>query len=325
MANKNDFQATFRVDGTLVQALRYGENPHQQGALYTTGEHRFGVLTSTQKQGKELSYNNILDADAAFECVAEFDPARTAAAVIIKHQTPCGAALGHNLVEAYTHAHACDPTAAYGGVIALNRPLGVELAKVISKTFVELVICPASTEEALEELARKPDVRLLITGGVPNPKEGNPLVRSIAGGFVVQTRDNVVVDGAERVVTKREPTEQELSDLRFAYAIAKHVKSNAIVYAKNGMTVGIGGGQVSRIDAARGGAMKAAESGREITGSVAASDAFFPFADGLNAIIETGATAVIQPGGSKRDAEVIQAANNAGIAMIFAGHRHFRH
>jgi phosphoribosylaminoimidazolecarboxamide formyltransferase / IMP cyclohydrolase len=318
------------VAGTLKQSLRYGENPHQQAALYISGERREGVAAAEQMQGKELSFNNLNDTDAAFELVAEFE---APAVAIIKHANPCGVATGPSLSEAYAKALACDPVSAYGGIIAVNRRLDRETAAAIAKLFAEVVIAPEIEPEARAALARRAALRLLVTGGMPDPAAPGMTMRSLAGGFLLQTRDNGRVDaGALKTVTKRAPTPQELDDLLFAFRVAKHVKSNAIVYAKNGATVGIGAGQMSRVDSARIAAWKAEEAGKAAglaesptRGSVVASDAFFPFADGLEAAVAAGATAVIQPGGSVRDEEVIAAADKAGIAMVFTGMRHFRH
>jgi phosphoribosylaminoimidazolecarboxamide formyltransferase/IMP cyclohydrolase len=319
--------------GRLVEALRYGENPHQSAAFYRTPEPRFGVATARQVQGKQLSYNNINDTDAAYECVAEFDPARTAACAIIKHANPCGVAEAATLVDAYRRAFACDRTSAFGGIVALNRTLDAEAARAITEIFTEVIIAPDATEEAIALVAAKKNLRLLLAGGLPDPRAAGLTAKTVAGGLVVQTRDNAVVDEMDlRPVTKRTPTNAELRDLRFAFRVAKHVKSNTIVYAKDLATVGIGAGQMSRVDAARIAARKAQDAAREAglkepatKGSVVASDAFFPFADGLLVAIEAGATAVIQPGGSVRDDEVIAAADAHGIAMVFTGTRHFRH
>ena len=319
--------------GRLVQPLRYGENPHQRAAFYRTADRRFGVATARQVQGKELSYNNINDTDAAYECVAEFDPERTAACVIVKHANPCGAAEGASLLEAYRKALACDATSAFGGIVALNRPLDAEAAKAITEIFTEVIIAPDASEEAIRIVAAKKNLRLLLAGGLPDPRAGGLAVKSVAGGLLVQTRDNAVVEAMEfRTVTRRAPSETELADLRFAFRIAKHVKSNAIIYAKNGATVGIGAGQMSRVDAARIAARKAEDAARALAlsepltrGSVVASDAFFPFPDGLLVAIEAGATAVVQPGGSVRDEEVIRAADAHDVAMVFTGVRYFRH
>jgi phosphoribosylaminoimidazolecarboxamide formyltransferase/IMP cyclohydrolase len=321
------------IAGKLAQELRYGENPHQSASFYASSEKRFGVATATQTQGKELSYNNLNDTDAAYELVAEFDPERSAAVAIIKHANPCGVALGATLAEAYTKALACDPVSAFGGIVALNRPLDADAAREIVKIFTEVIIAPDASAEAKAIIAEKKNLRLLLAGGLPDPRAGGLVFRSLAGGFLVQSRDNAVVSQADlKVVSKRKPTEAELADLLFAFTVAKHVKSNAIVYAKAGATVGIGAGQMSRIDAARMAAWKAEDAARSqnlraslTQGSVAASDAFFPFPDGLQAIAEAGATAVIQPGGAMRDADVIAAADRAGLAMVFSGMRHFRH
>ncbi len=314
-------------------ALRYGENPHQSAALYLTAEPRPGVAGARQVQGKELSYNNINDTDAAYELVAEFDPAASAAVAIIKHANPCGVALAPTLLEAYEKALACDPVSAFGGVIALNRPLDGPSARRIVELFTEAIIAPDADDEALAIVAARRNLRLLIAGALPDPGVPTLGVRSVAGGLLVQDRDNgALEDEALKVVTKRAPTQAEMADLRFAWRVAKHVKSNAIVYARDGATVGVGAGQMSRVDSARLAARKAEEAAKSAgsteprtRGSVVASDAFFPFADGLVATIEAGATAIIQPGGSVRDAEVIAAADEAGAAMVFTGMRHFRH
>jgi phosphoribosylaminoimidazolecarboxamide formyltransferase/IMP cyclohydrolase len=321
------------VAGRLIEALRYGENPHQSAAFYRTGETRFGVATARQVQGKQLSYNNINDTDAAYECVAEFDPARTAACALIKHANPCGVAEGATLLEAYRKALACDSVSAYGGIVALNRTLDAEAARAITETFTEVIIVPDATPEAIAAVGAKKNLRLLIAGGLPDPRAAGLALKSVAGGLLVQSRDNAVVDDMKlEVVTARAPTNAELTDLAFAFRVAKHVKSNTIVYAKERATVGIGAGQMSRVDSARIAARKAADAAREAgaaepltKGSVVASDAFFPFADGLLVAIEAGATAVIQRGGSMRDDEVIKAADDHGIAMVFTGTRHFRH
>jgi len=321
------------VGGALAEAMRYGENPHQAAGFYRGPERRFGVATARQIQGKALSYNNVNDTDAAFECVGEFDPARTAAAVIVKHANPCGVAEGPSLREAYEKALRCDPVSAFGGIVAFNRKLDGEAAREIVKIFTEVIIAPDADEEAIAIVAGKKNLRLLVTGGLPDPRAGGLSARTVAGGLLVQGRDNAVVDDMElRVVTRRAPTAQEMADLKFAFRVCKHVKSNAIVYAKDGATVGVGAGQMSRVDSSRIAAWKAAEAARAAglaqslaAGSVVASDAFFPFADGLLAAAEAGATAVIQPGGSMRDNEVVAAADEKGLAMVFTGHRHFRH
>ena len=320
------------IAGTLVGVLRYGENPHQWGAFYRTAEQRFGVATATQVQGKELSYNNLNDADAAYELVAEFDPGATAAVAIIKHANPCGVAVAATLKEAYAKALACDPESAFGGVIALNRSLDADAAREIVEIFTEVIIAPDASDEAKSIVAGKKNLRLLLAGGLPDPKAPGLTFRSLSGGFLVQARDNGVAEADLKIVTKRTPTAAELADMMFAFTVAKHVKSNAIVYAKDGATVGIGAGQMSRVDSARMAAWKGEQGAkaaglktRLTEGSVAASDAFFPFPDGLLAIAAAGATAVIQPGGAMRDAEVIAAADEAGLAMVFTGMRHFRH
>ena len=333
-AQLNDTAPTYRAfGGKLAEALRYGENPHQNAAFYRSPEQRPGVATARQVQGKQLSYNNINDTDAAYECVAEFDPARSAACVIVKHANPCGVAEGASLEEAYRKALACDPTSAFGGIVALNRTLDAQAARIITEIFTEVIVAPDATDEAVAIVAAKKNLRLLLAGGLPDPRAPGLLVKSVAGGLLVQSRDNAVADDMMlKPVTRRAPTEAEMRDLIFAFRVAKHVKSNTIVYAKDLATVGIGAGQMSRIDSARIAARKAQDAAKELglrepltRGSVVASDAFFPFADGLLVAIEAGATAVIQPGGSMRDDEVIKAADDAGIAMVFTGTRHFRH
>jgi phosphoribosylaminoimidazolecarboxamide formyltransferase/IMP cyclohydrolase len=319
--------------GKLAQALRYGENPHQSAAFYRAPVVRAGVATAKPAQGKQLSYNNINDTDAAYECVAEFDPNRTAACVIVKHSNPCGVAEGKDLTDAYRKALACDPTSAFGGIVAVNRKLDAAAAKAITEIFTEVIIAPEADDDAIAIVGAKKNLRLLLAGSLPDPRTRGWLVKSVAGGLLVQSRDNATIDEMHlKTVTKRAPSEAELRDLRFAFRVAKHVKSNTIVYAKDSATVGIGAGQMSRVDAARIGARKAEDAAREARlpapltkGSVLASDAFFPFADGLLVAIEAGATAVIQPGGSMRDSEVIAAADAHNIAMVFTGTRHFRH
>ena len=321
--------------GHIAQQLRYGENPHQRAALYmsTWSGQRFGIATALQHQGKELSYNNISDTDAAFELVAEFDPKVSPAVAIIKHANPCGVAIGATLAEAYAKALRCDPVSAFGGIIALNGTIDAATAREITGIFTEVVIAPAATDDAKAIFAEKKNLRLLTAAALPDPRAAGLIVRSVGGDFLVQSRDNAVVEDMQlQVVTKRQPTPKELADLKFAFKVAKHVKSNAIVYVKDGATVGIGAGQMSRIDSARIAAWKSQEAAKAAgiaepltKGSVVASDAFFPFADGLLAAAEAGATAVIQPGGSMRDAEVIKAADEAGLAMVFTGARHFRH
>ena len=319
--------------GTLAQSLRYGENPHQQAAFYVTGEARPGVATARQWQGKELSYNNINDTDAAFELVAEFDPADGPACAIIKHANPCGVARGDSAADAYRRAFDCDRTSAFGGIIALNRPLDGATAEEISKIFTEVVIAPDADDDARRVFAGKKNLRLLTTGGLPDPRAPGLTFRQVAGGFLVQGRDNGHVGAADlRVVTERRPSDAELADLMFAWIVAKHVKSNAIVYARDLATVGIGAGQMSRVDSTRIGRRKSEDMAEALglsqpltVGAVVASDAFFPFADGIEALAEAGARAVIQPGGSVRDDEVIAAANRLGLAMVLTGQRHFRH
>ena len=324
------FPETLVIASRLTRLLRYGENPHQAGAFYLTSERRPGVATARQLQGKELSYNNYADADAAFELVAEFAPPAVA---IVKHANPCGVAIGSSLREAWDKALACDPQSAFGGVVALNRALDTVTAEAIGRIFVEIVITPDARPEAAEMLARKTELRLLVTGAMPDPAATGVSFRSVAGGMLVQERDRIsVVCHMLRAVTQRAPSDAEIADLLFADTVAKHVKSNAIVFARQGATVGIGAGQMSRVDSVRIAAEKAAEAAKiaglsvcPTRGAVLASDAFFPFADGLEAAIAAGVTAVIQPGGSVRDAEVIAAADAAGIAMVFTGLRHFRH
>jgi phosphoribosylaminoimidazolecarboxamide formyltransferase/IMP cyclohydrolase len=318
--------------GRLRQRLRYGENPHQEAAFYATGEKRFGVATATQIQGKELSYNNIADTDAAYELVAEFDPG-TPACAIIKHANPCGVALGSSLADAYTKALACDRLSAFGGVLAFNRALDAAAAEEIAKLFTEVIVAPDADTDARRILAAKKNLRLLVAGGLPDPRASGLAFRSVAGGFLVQTRDDAETGrGDLKLVTKREPSEREIADMLFAFTVAKHVKSNAIVYAKDGVTAGIGAGQMSRVDSARIAAAKAREAAAaagwaepRTKGSAAASEAFFPFPDGLLAVAEAGATAIIQPGGSVKDDEVIKAADELKLAMVFTGVRHFRH
>ncbi|MGE3145341.1 MAG: bifunctional phosphoribosylaminoimidazolecarboxamide formyltransferase/IMP cyclohydrolase [Pseudorhodoplanes sp.] len=325
-----DFRA---IGGRLAEALRYGENPHQSAAFYRTAERRPGVATARQVQGKQLSYNNLNDTDAAFECVAEFDPARTAACVIVKHANPCGVAEGSDLLDAYRKALACDSTSAFGGIVALNRALDAQAARAITEIFTEVIIAPEASEEAIAIVGSKKNLRLLLTGGLPDPRTAGLTAKTVAGGLLVQSRDNAVVDDMPlKTVTRRAPSHAELRDLAFAFRVAKHVKSNTIVYAKDRATVGIGAGQMSRVDAARIAARKAQDAAKEVglaapltRGSAVASDAFFPFADGLLVAIEAGATAVIQPGGSMRDDEVIKAADEHDIAMVLTGTRHFRH
>ena len=319
--------------GTLAQTLRYGENPHQQAAFYTDGSNRPGVATAQQHQGKELSYNNINDTDAAFELVSEFAPENGPACAIIKHANPCGVATGATMVEAYTRAFDCDRTSAFGGIIALNQTLDGETAEAISGIFTEVVIAPGADADAIAIFAKKKNLRLLTTNGLALPDTAQLTARQVSGGWLVQDKDvGRITRDDLKVVTKRSPSEQELSDLLFAWTVAKHVKSNAIIYVKDGATVGVGAGQMSRVDSTRIAARKAQDMAEAMglpapltMGSVVASDAFFPFADGLITAAEAGATALIQPGGSMRDDEVIAAADEAGLAMVFTNMRHFRH
>ncbi|MEQ8229012.1 MAG: bifunctional phosphoribosylaminoimidazolecarboxamide formyltransferase/IMP cyclohydrolase [Rhodospirillales bacterium] len=315
--------------GERRQVLRYGENPHQEAAFYTGGGIRPGIATAEQLQGKELSFNNLNDTDAAFELAAEFTEGP--ACVIVKHANPCGVALGDDLFAAYQRALACDTESAFGGIIAVNRALDAKTAEAVAELFAEVVIAPAIDDGAKSVLAAKKNLRVLVTGDMPDPTAAGMTVRSLAGGYLLQSRDARMTEDL-KVVTKRAPTDAELADLTFAFTVAKHVKSNAIVYAKDGATVGVGAGQMSRVNSSRIAAWKAQDAAR-VAGdaeswaisSVVASDAFFPFADGLLAAAEAGATAIIQPGGSMRDDEVIQAADEAGLAMVFTGMRHFRH
>lgn len=324
------FPRWLSVAGTKKQDLRYGENPHQQAALYLSGDDRPGVTNAEQVQGKELSYNNINDTDAAFELVAEFDQPAVA---IIKHANPCGVAIGNNCLAAYEKALACDPVSAFGGIVALNRPLDEALAKKITAQFTEVVIAPDADDAAKAVFAKKKNLRLLLTGSMPDVSATARMVKPVAGGLLAQTKDTGHVTSDDlKIVTKVAPTDQQTTDMLFAFTIVKHVKSNTIVYAKDGATVGIGAGQMSRVDSARIAAAKAMDAAKEAgldtpatVGSVVASDAFFPFTDGLLAAVEAGATAVIQPGGSIRDDEVIAAADEKGLAMVLTGMRHFRH
>ena len=312
--------------GELVQTMRYGENPHQAAAFYRFANPRTGVATAKQWQGKELSYNNINDTDAAFELIAEFDPADGPACAIIKHANPCGLATGKTVLEAYERALACDPVSAFGGIIALNRTLDRATTEEILKLLTEVVIAPAVDEDALALFAKKKNVRLLTTGGLPDPLSSGLTFKSVAGGFLVQGRDNARLTPADlKVVTKRAPSEAEIRDMLFAFTVAKHVKSNAIVYARDGQTLGVGAGQMNRKDSARIAALRAADFGLDLKGSACASEAFFPFPDGLIQAADAGCTAVIQPGGSIGDQKVIDAADERGLAMVFTGVRVFRH
>lgn len=318
--------------GTLTQTLRYGENPHQAAAFYTDGADRPGVATATQHQGKELSYNNINDTDAAFELVSEF-AGHGPACAIIKHANPCGVATGATLADAYARAFDCDRTSAFGGIIALNQPLDAATAREITGIFTEVVIAPGASDEARDIFAAKKNLRLLTTDGLGDPARATLAVKQVSGGFLVQDKDvGRIARDDLKVVTKRAPSDQELNDMLFAWTVAKHVKSNAIIYVKDGATVGVGAGQMSRVDSTRIAARKAQDmadamglSAPLTQGSVVASDAFFPFADGLITAAAAGATALIQPGGSMRDDEVIAAADEAGLAMVFTSMRHFRH
>jgi phosphoribosylaminoimidazolecarboxamide formyltransferase/IMP cyclohydrolase len=330
---KEGFPASLSVPLIKADTLRYGENPHQQAALYLpSGPTARGIAQAEQVQGKELSYNNYNDADAALELVSEFRDGPPTV-VIVKHANPCGVASADTLIEAYEAAFACDTVSAFGGIIAVNRPLDGPTAEAISGIFTEVVAAPAADEAARAVFARKKNLRLLITGDLPDPKRAGLTLKSIAGGMLVQSRDNGSIAQSDlKVVTRRQPTEQELADCLFAWTVAKHVKSNAIVYAKDGATAGIGAGQMNRLESARIAAWKARDAADKAgwavphtIGSSVASDAFFPFADGLLAAVEAGATAVIQPGGSVKDAEVIAAADEAGLAMVLTGMRHFRH
>ena len=316
----DEFPEALILAAARKQTLRYGENPHQHAAFYVGGAARKGIATAHQLHGKELSYNNLNDTDAAFELAAEFaEPA----VVIVKHGNPCGVAVGENLRAAWGKALATDPTSAFGGIVAVNRPLDASTAEAIGALFMEVVIAPTVEDAALAVLKKKNALRVLATGGMPDPAEVGVTLKSVAGGYLLQTRDGGrVSENQLKTVTKRAPSRQEIADLVFAIRVCKHVKSNAIVFAKGGATVGVGAGQMSRVDSVR---VAAQKGGATIKGSVIASDAFFPFADGLEVAIAAGATAVIQPGGSVRDAEVIAAADKAGIAMVFTSMRHFRH
>ena len=332
MANRLDhtLPEMTSLAGSKTESLRYGENPHQQAALYKTGAHRPGITTARQLQGKPLSYNNINDTDAAFELVAEFDAPTVA---IIKHANPCGVASAIDLRTAWDMAFAADPVSAFGGIVAMNRPLDTATANAVADLFTEVVIAPHATEDAVNILSTKPNIRLLLTGDMPDRTDAYVKFKSVAGGFLAQSRDaGMIAKSALKIVTKTAPTDAQLDDLLFVWAVTKYVKSNAIVFAKDKSTVGIGAGQMSRVDAARIAVQKAADSAAHhgwdaprTRGAVAASDAFFPFADGLEVLVAAEATAIIQPGGSVRDDEVIAAADAAGIAMVFTGMRHFNH
>jgi phosphoribosylaminoimidazolecarboxamide formyltransferase / IMP cyclohydrolase len=329
----NHAPAFFTQGGAHAQTLRYGENPHQAAAVYRTGDGRSGVLDARQVQGKELSYNNINDADAALEALSEFGDTALAACVIVKHANPCGVAVAETLHEAYRRAYACDATSAFGGIIALNRKLDAATAEEIAKIFTEVIIAPGADDAALHILAGRKNLRLLLLQAVPPANQQSLAVKSIAGGLLVQTTDAATLAAADlKVVSKRSPTDQEMADLLFAWSVAKHVKSNAIVFARNGATIGIGAGQMSRIDSTRIAVRKSEDAAAAlglpealVKGAVLASDAFFPFADGIEAAALAGATAIIQPGGALKDADVITAADAAGLAMVFTGMRHFKH
>ena len=335
MADQLELEAPKRraFAGELKQTLRYGENSHQKAAFYTDGSNRPGVATAVQLQGKELSYNNINDTDAAFELVAEFAPENGPAVAIIKHANPCGVAVGGTLEEAYQKAFDCDRTSAFGGIVALNQPLDAATATKITQIFTEVVIAPGASDEAREIFAAKKNLRLLLTDGLPDPRKPIVAYKQVAGGMLVQDKDvgHVGLDDL-KVVTRKAPDAQEMADLLFAWKVAKHVKSNAIVYVRDGATVGVGAGQMSRLDSANVAAAKAGRMAAELgldevptKGCAVASDAFFPFPDGLLEAAAAGGKCVIQPGGSMRDDEVIKAADDAGLAMVFTGMRHFRH
>jgi phosphoribosylaminoimidazolecarboxamide formyltransferase/IMP cyclohydrolase len=331
--NGEAWPARTSISGALKQAMRYGENPHQAAALYVFPQPRPGVATARQVQGKALGYNNIADTDAAIELVAEFDPAVGPAVAIIKHANPCGVALGKTLQDAYERALQCDPVSAFGGIVAVNSRLDAAAASRIVEIFTEVVIAPEADEAAIALFARRKNLRLLLTSALPDPRAPGETFRSVAGGFLVQSRDSAALTAADlQIVTARQPTDDEVRDMLFAFTVAKHVKSNAIVFARDGQTAGIGAGQMNRRDSVRIAALRAAEAAAAAglphslaQGSACASDAYFPFADGLIQAVEAGATSVIQPGGSIRDAEVAAAADEAGIAMAFTGVRVFRH
>jgi phosphoribosylaminoimidazolecarboxamide formyltransferase / IMP cyclohydrolase len=326
------FPAFTGFGGRKHQDLRYGENPHQLAAVYKSSDGRIGILDATQVQGKELSYNNINDADAALEAVSEFGEDQPAC-VIVKHANPCGVAISTSIAEAYRQALICDPVSAFGGIIAFNKKLDGEAAEEIAKIFTEVILAPGADEDALRILSGKKNLRLLLLPKRPDPTAQTTLVKSIAGGLLTQTRDAETLNMATlKIVTKRAPTDQEMQDLLFAWKVAKHVKSNAIIFAKNGRTTGIGAGQMSRIDSTRIAVSKSLDAAKahgrhepDAKGSVLASDAFFPFPDGLEAAADAGATAIIQPGGAMKDIDVIAAADSRGLAMVVTGIRHFRH
>jgi len=322
---------TLNISATLRQKLRYGENPHQSAAFYVTDTTTPSISSAIQVQGKELSYNNINDTDSAFNLISEFKDKPTIA--IIKHANPCGVATDETLVDAYKRALSCDPSSAFGGIIACNRPLDGATASEITKIFSEIIIAPDMDDEAKEIVAKKKNLRVLLTKDMTDPTRKGNIVKSVSGGFLVQSRDNIILNKDQlKVVTKRKPSEQEMADMIFAFTVGKHVKSNTIIYAKDGATVGIGAGQMSRVDSAKIAASKAIDAAKAMgieipltKNCAVASDAFFPFADGLLSAIDAGATAVIQPGGSIRDDEVIKAADDRNITMVFTGIRHFYH
>ncbi|XCD69467.1 bifunctional phosphoribosylaminoimidazolecarboxamide formyltransferase/IMP cyclohydrolase [Candidatus Liberibacter asiaticus] len=330
-AESENFPDYLNITAVKKQEMRYGENPHQKAALYSTPEKKSGIAHAVLVQGKPLSYNNINDLDAAFELVSEFRSQDCAACVIVKHMNPCGVATADTLVEAYRRALSCDPISAFGGIIAFNREVDQEVAKEVIKVFTEAIIAPTLSEEAADVLAKKPSMRFLKTSSLLDFHGEEIVLKTVSGGILVQTRDNVVDNKELTVVTKRSPTDQELRDMKFAFKVVKHVKSNAVVYAKDGRTVGIGSGQTSRVDSTRFAAIKAhnisaqADVKSMTNGSVIASEAFYPFPDGIVEAIKAGVTAVIQPGGSVRDSEAITVADQHGIAMVFTGIRHFRH
>jgi phosphoribosylaminoimidazolecarboxamide formyltransferase/IMP cyclohydrolase len=327
------YPARKSISGALRQTMRYGENPHQSAAFYTFPNPRTGVATARQLQGKELSYNNIADTDAAYELIAEFDPAAGPAVAIIKHANPCGVALGSTLLEAYSRALQCDPVSAFGGIVAVNSKLDGATARAVVDILTEVVIAPDADDEAIAVFAAKKNLRLLLAGGLPDAMATGEVFRSVSGGFLVQDRDRAHITASDlKIVTKRQPTEAEVRDMLFAFTVAKHVKSNAVIFAKDGQTAGIGAGQMNRRDSARIAAIRAAEAAELAglpeslaKGSACASEAFFPFPDGLIQAADAGATAVIQPGGAMRDAEVIAAADERGLTMAFTGVRVFRH
>ncbi len=322
--SKQDFPRTFNSQYQHKQAMRYGENPHQSAAFYIEdGAKEASISTATQLQGKELSYNNIGDTDAALECVKQFND--SPACVIVKHANPCGVATGKNILEAYNRAYQTDPESAFGGIIAFNQELDAETASaIVERQFVEVIIAPSVSKQAIDIVSTKKNVRLLECGQWPEQAQDRLDFKRVNGGLLVQSSD-LLLNNDLKVVSQRQPTQQEMNDLLFSWKVAKFVKSNAIVYAKNDMTIGVGAGQMSRINSARIAAIKAEHAKLEVKGSVMASDAFFPFRDGIDAAGETGIVAVIQPGGSMRDEEVIAAANEHGMAMVFTGMRHFRH